>query len=341
VTLDQPTKSLVFNPSIKSSNSARQGLAHTIEPLRFSDSPELSILVELKSQGIPNGLGVILTLLDEYDQPPLMIAQWQNHLAMRSRRIEKSSENQYIETGLKDCFHGDQIFELLISSGQEGTKIFVDGELVKTTDWYHLKDPNRPFGGRLILGNNATATQPWQGILKRVSLFEKELTPTLLDKARKDSVADYYNFDYKQSKLFPTGGIGARLEVPKQYAPLKRDRLSKFDADSFYRIDSRRDIIINLLGFMPFGFIVSVLSIRFTRKFRFASSIYSVAAVFFASLLIETLQAYLPSRDSSLLDLLCNTIGGSIAVLLSAPILKRVSNKSDSSKSRVDLLPWS
>jgi VanZ family protein len=72
---------------------------------------------------------------------------------------------------------------------------------------------------------------------------------------------------------------------------------------------------------MPFGFFCAGLLIR-TRRFRM-SAIYMITVLFgiVFSLAIELLQVYLPTRDSSLLDLICNAAGALLGVIIFHTIL--------------------
>ena len=323
--LDSEHAALVFNNSIKGGNSIVQGIAYSETDLDFGETPELSILLELESHGAPSGLGVILTFLDEHDQPPLIIAQWQDHIAMRSRRVNKSPEKQYVESGIKNCFNENDFFTLLLSSSSKGTDVFINGHFVDAHSWYHLKDPDGPFGGRLILGNNAFATQPWQGSLKRIALYNKALDPQEIDSAHSSRIVEYANFEKRESSLSATSSFGSALNIPKYYRPAKRDLLSRHQSEDLPEPLLKRDITINILGFMPLGFAALFFSTRSGKRFELRSSIvYALSTVVLSSLLIEFLQSYLPSRDSSQLDLLCNSAGGAFIVLIAAPFLPRL-----------------
>ena len=68
-----------------------------------------------------------------------------------------------------------------------------------------------------------------------------------------------------------------------------------------------RDIVLNIIVYMPLG-LVAVLAFRRRRSRAFAASA-AIAFGFLLSVAMELLQVYLPSRDSSLLDVLTNTLG--------------------------------
>jgi VanZ family protein len=92
------------------------------------------------------------------------------------------------------------------------------------------------------------------------------------------------------------------------------------------------DVLINVLAYIPLGLFAYIfLQPRIGPKF---AAIVSVLAGFILSLSMETLQQFLPTRISSMLDLLANTGGAIIGVALSAwfawtPHLESVNNLRD------------
>jgi len=70
------------------------------------------------------------------------------------------------------------------------------------------------------------------------------------------------------------------------------------------------------IGFIPFGFFLSFWLIKGRQ---WASGHAYLGAIFIGisvSLSIELLQIYLPTRDSSMTDLICNTIGTILGVIV-------------------------
>jgi glycopeptide antibiotics resistance protein len=79
------------------------------------------------------------------------------------------------------------------------------------------------------------------------------------------------------------------------------------------------DMGVNVAGFIPFGFF---FALWFSLTPGIARPRLTAILLGFAiSLLIETLQYFLPTRDSSMTDLLNNTIGTALGVFLCPPVL--------------------
>jgi VanZ family protein len=68
-----------------------------------------------------------------------------------------------------------------------------------------------------------------------------------------------------------------------------------------------RDIILNVIIYVPLGLVAALVFRR--RRSRAFAAMAAIAFAFLLSLSMELLQVYVPGRDSSLLDVLTNTLG--------------------------------
>jgi hypothetical protein len=82
-----------------------------------------------------------------------------------------------------------------------------------------------------------------------------------------------------------------------------------------------QDAAINILGFIPFGFLVAAYLQEAAEYSRRQALIAAVAIGLITSLGIELLQVYLPTRDSSLLDVINNTLGSMAGALLPSSVV--------------------
>jgi VanZ like family len=77
----------------------------------------------------------------------------------------------------------------------------------------------------------------------------------------------------------------------------------------------RRDFIINIVGFIPFGYLIERYFVSRLRKGGLlGQSLLAVVAGTGTSLLLEIAQYYIPGRTSSLFDLIANGIGTCLGV---------------------------
>jgi VanZ family protein len=92
----------------------------------------------------------------------------------------------------------------------------------------------------------------------------------------------------------------------------------------FPRSLARFDVVTNVLGYMPLGFL-AVLAV-YPRMRAGRALAFAIAYSLVLSFVLESLQSYLPSRTASNVDLLANAAGGTAGALLAvaaAPALMR------------------
>jgi len=83
-----------------------------------------------------------------------------------------------------------------------------------------------------------------------------------------------------------------------------------------------RDIVLNVVLYMPLGLAAYLSIIRRSRALAFSASVFCGFAL---STAMETLQVYVPGRQPSLLDITTNTIGtaaGALAAVLFLPAIE-------------------
>src|SRR5438132_726079 len=69
---------------------------------------------------------------------------------------------------------------------------------------------------------------------------------------------------------------------------------------------TRFDIAINMLAYAPFGFLLALVGTRRSAAVRLATAIGGGALLSFA---MESTQMFLPTRDASTVDFICNSFG--------------------------------
>ena len=111
-------------------------------------------------------------------------------------------------------------------------------------------------------------------------------------------------------------GLRNDLLIPSTFKPLRRIVLAPPPQGAKLTQIFNLDGVFNILGFMPFGVLaMSAIGLmpRITDRRR---SLIVVCSGFAFSLAIELTQAFIPARNSSLIDLCANTIGTAMGVLL-------------------------
>jgi VanZ family protein len=182
-----------------------------------------------------------------------------------------------------------------------------------------------------MLGNASDCGNQWVGRLFGLALYRGVLTSEQLHRnylswTQSDQVdvelsgnpMVLYTFDEKQGRRISNrAGDKNHLIVPKRYRPLKRIMLQpSWKHTSVVDRGFLSDVIINVLGFIPFAFLL-IHYLNTAGRIPLRRLVFAVVLVgALTSLVIEGSQAYLPTRHSSLLDLICNTCGAYFGVLL-------------------------
>ena len=229
-----------------------------------------------------------------------------------------------------------------VTSGSEGITVYVDGTPERNYPQLTLDPVN--FDGKLLLGQPPGGHQEWQGAIKGLAFFDRALSPqqVVADFASwKQGHADAMGSNAQRMAIFPfreregrtirnQGTIGGNLRIPESLIPedpvvLKIPTVRDWE--------NRSDVILNVAGFIPLGFVM----VTYLRMKRWRTRTKAIAAAVFVgfvtSICIELLQVYLPSRDSSLLDVIMNTSGTLIGAGL-ASFAVGVSSRPPRSKTR-------
>ena len=197
-----------------------------------------------------------------------------------------------------------------------------------------------PYGdnARLILGNSAYGKHSWGGDIYGFAFYRHTLTD--LDAAlhykrwSQDRSFEFatdrnpfllYHLDEQDgSRIIDHAGGGHFLKMPSRMPILKKELLAtpwkrfKFDKKSI------EDIVLNLAGFILLGFVFTSTLTGFGGAFQKKTAYIALFLCVLVSLIIETAQAWMPSRSSSQLDLMCNTAGSVIGIMIALWMLRKV-----------------
>jgi hypothetical protein len=254
------------------------------------------------------------------------------HQSEADLALEMGSQNERIQTKTAGIVYVDDVFrkrELLlvaIASGRGGTRIYVDGALAKNTP--HLRLSTVDCTGQLVLGTSPVVNDNWSGQLQGLAIYSQELTAAQVSRhfktwttqgrpelGQNEHLLALYVFNEHQGRIvYDRSGSGIDLHIPERYLILREKFLEPpWKEFNPARIDWET-VEINVGGFIPLGFcFCAYLSIS-RRMSRPALATIILGAA--TSLTIEVLQAYLPTRDSGMMDIITNTLGTGVGVIL-------------------------
>jgi hypothetical protein len=295
----------------------------------------LEIWLEPGRPGQMNGSGTILA----FDSSPdakfaFALRQFDDGLAIQRGAVDAQG------TMVRPWLKIDRVFEegkrvvLTVTGGERETAgsgttglvttVYVNGARVKVSPEFGLVSGD--LTGRLVLGNSPIKDS-WTGQIAGLAVYDFELTPGQVaahferwihqQKSAADGerapVALYLFDEGKGDVVHDRMGSGHDLAIAARYFALHPAFLhpawdqfgSRWDGGLSWSYWS--DVLVNIAGFVPLGFIFAAYFSRVHTVSR--PRILVVVLGLTISLLIEILQHFLPTRDSSMADVITNTLG--------------------------------
>ena len=275
------------------------------------------------------GFGPLVLLHDGNDQQQVVIWQYQDSLIVMNGNDYNNAQRWPRITGMH-ILEPDQIRYLTITANKEkGTRLFVDGELVATKQDWRLRIPHEGKPLRLVLSNSVYGNHGWTGDIYELGVAAKAISS--------EQVRERYT-NRVESRTFPLLKTdlpeqiikldqqswlqtsdptldSPLLIIPPEVIALEKAVLSTPQA--YFKLNrvTIAEISLNIFGFVPLG---AMLFASLGSYYGFDDRRKWIALLFCAalSLGIELAQVWIPTRFSTLLDLLLNTIGAWIGIEL-------------------------
>jgi VanZ family protein len=259
--------------------------------------------------------------------PPENPLQFSLHQYRSSLILQRNiqSERRTATIGIEGVFRQITPVFITITSGAKGTAMYVDGALADRFRQFRL---GKDFTGQLVVGTSPVARDSWQGELRGLAIYRYELTAaevlhhyetwtkqgwpeiTYSERAIALYLLDEHAGPVAHDALRP----GIDLNIPERYTLLHQTFLQPFWEEYRPGWGYWRDVLINVIGFVPLGFFFCAYLSSIPRIKR--PALATVLLGFAVSLTIEVLQSHLPTRDSGTTDLITNTLGTFLGVKL-------------------------
>ena len=255
--------------------------------------------------------------------------QFSLHQSLADLRLDSTvlgSQNRTKASG----FYASGVFRhvmpvfITITSGTRGTQVYADGTLIASAPRFRPSSEN--FGGRLVVGDSPGQGDSWSGHLRGLAIYDSELTPQQVVQnyqawtragqpelsATESCIALYLFDEHSGSVVHNRVNSETDLHIPEKYMVLDQVLLEPFWKEFNGYGGYWTDALKNIVGFIPLGFCFYAYLSYSIRRAALVTVILGGAV----SLTIEVLQAYLPTRDSGMTDVITNTLGTYIGVLL-------------------------
>jgi len=265
-------------------------------------------------------IGHIFSFFDDKKAETFFIGQWKSHLILGKGIHGKKT---YREIGVRDVLKKGERRFVTIASGADGTNLYVDGILMKSSPRFHLFSMNEKPSGKILLGNSPRGSEYWRGNLLSLAIYDRALIGEEVSEyshgskgSGEEGLVGLYLFDEHSGTLAHDSVGGYHLVIPPRFEVLKKTILVPPWEDFRFNRSYLMDILTNILGFIPFGFFFSAYLWMRKPRSNFRLLTMSIIIAGCMSLTIELIQVYLPTRSSQLMDVITNIFGTAIGVTL-------------------------
>jgi hypothetical protein len=311
------------------------GNAFSREPFSLSDtffrnrSFSLEMLVRPHQEPFED-VPSMVSVCDDSGIEYLFIGQWKSTLIIRSSERSSSRSKDYREINVADALHLDRTRLITVTASEQETAVFLDGDHARTFPRYSLLPRSAQLPAYLVIGNAHAGRSFWRGDLLRLRIYDRALPDhevrllarewTKSDNrpaAMKQGVIAEYDFSRRDAPLaINRSGALPDLIITHSFQPIHRTMLGLPWERDWRLLPDAEDVFINIAGFIPFGFFFAYL-LRGRSSLSTGIVVLAAVAVGAAiSLAIEVTQAFLPMRDSSATDLVCNICGTIVGAIV-------------------------
>jgi len=297
----------------------------TLQASGSRDEPVCSVELWLEA-ALADNSGTILAFHAPGNPLQFSLHQSLTDLKLQFRSAGPAERPKTKKIYVNDVFRRERSVFVTITSGAEATFVYMNGALARTASGFRLTP--RDCGGQLIVGDSPGQQDPWLGQVRGLAIYYSEIdAPAALrhynswtregkpEVGRNERIAALYLFDERGgNRVDNRARPGADLFIPTTYTVVDKVFLEPFWDEFDPSWSYWKNVLKNIAGFVPLGscFCAYFALVRKSKRAGIVTVLVGAAA----SLTIEVLQGYLPTRDSGTTDLITNTFGTWIGVLL-------------------------
>jgi hypothetical protein len=312
----------------------RHGIVTSANGFRAPSKQGACSLEILLEPGRIDGSGTIVAFDSSHDPKfAFGLRQFDDGLAVQRGAVDAQGKRVRPWLKVDHVLEEGKRVVVTVTGGPERTTVYVNGERAKVSPEFGLVSGD--LTGRLVLGNSPIKDS-WMGEIGGLAIYDFELTPSEVTEhmgrwrqgqaptaSGEKAPLALYRFDEKQGKVAHDGmESGHDLQIADRYFALHAAFLhpvwdvfgSRWDGGLSWSYWS--DVLLNVAGFVPFGFICTAYFSRVRGVARPWLLVVALGLGLGVSLLIEIWQHYLPTRDSSMADVMTNTLGTVIGAAL-------------------------
>jgi VanZ family protein len=277
----------------------------------------------------PAGTKSIHTIVSFYvpgNPKQLLVRQWDDGLFVSHDSLGARNEMKTAKFEVEHAFQQGELLLVTLAFGPDGTTVYLNGSPRQTFSTFAISQSD--CAGQIVMGTSPVRYDPWQGEVRGLAIYSKELNPEEVQRHYREwtagngvdspdfdgAVARYCFRERTGHEIHSVVASGPDLEIPETFeVPHKaflQSPIKHFEAKWYYA----HDVMLNIALFMPVGFLLALFWGQ-TRN-RNEVMLFAIFAGAGLSFVIEVLQAYIPQRDSGWTDIITNTLGAGLGATL-------------------------
>ena len=275
-----------------------------------------------------SGFSTLLVIHDGADRRQLAVGQYNTSVIVMNGDDYNNRQRRPRVIG-REVFSPQQTRYLTITSSEGGTHLYVDGILADSRKKWKLSIPIEGAPLRLVLGNSVHGNHGWRGDIHGLAIsgeavsaeaarlrYERWAADRRFDALKLDSTSLLFTFDQKNAAQFADRpGNDNHLKIPQHTVVLQKTILASAWQPVRWNRVTVGDIVVNVVGFMPLGIVFYGFLQCFSGPLTRHSHLLAVVFCLLLSLGIEIAQAWIPTRYSTLPDLILNTFGAWLGIV--------------------------
>jgi VanZ family protein len=272
--------------------------------------------------------GTLLAFYHRGSPYQFSLRQSQRDLVLRTA----GNDGQPVDIYVGEVFQKRGPVFITVTAGRQDVNVYVDGTIALRTTSVPLNA--QQFSGGLIVADAPRQTESWGGRIFGMAIYNRQLTAAessrhylswMQDGQPGDRTVALYRFDeHTGNVVHNRAGSGPDLTIPNAYTVVDKIVLQPFWTEYSTSWNYWGAVVKNIVGFVPYGFCFYAWLGMIVRPKR--AVVLTIALGTAASVAIEVVQGFLPTRDSGTSDLITNTLGTWIGIVLywwSTPLLLR------------------
>jgi hypothetical protein len=305
----------------------RHGSVLAVGPIRAKGQANPSATLEILLEPTHTDAKGTILAFDASAHPgePFSLLQQGKSLVIRRNNVDPQGISRTGLIQIDDVFRQKELVFLTICLDSQVTSVYENGVLAKASPFARTWND---LTGLIVLANSPINSASWSGTILGLVIHQRALTAAQVTADYRAWMAERMSIvstekDADALYLFNERGgavVHNRLDpatdlaIPAHYFILHPVFLTLPWKGYHKGLGYWQDNVVNIVGFMPFG-ICLFAYLSQVRGITRPGAI-SILLGFLVSLTIEVLQVFIPTRTSDTTDLITDTIGTAIGVMV-------------------------